>query len=225
MPISELLRGLTMMRQAGIVLAAGASSRMGFPKALLQTPDGVPLAVRQLQLLQRAGCEQAFLVLGSEAERIQQGLALYFHSVIDNRHSAMGCEFVINTDWPAGRFGSVMMGLQAAREADGVLIMPVDTVGVHVTTLQTLLKHAADFKAPALRPVYDSKPGKILWLSKAIADQLLSIHSEQREFRLDQWISDKAVPWPTDDAAILNNVNTPEEWKQVLGPSRGELKT
>ena len=110
----------------------------------------------------------------------------------------------------------MVTGLREVTEADGVLILPVDTVGVRASTLQLLLKQADGCEAPALRPVHDSKPGKILWLSRVIADRLLNVHSAQREFRLDHWIEDIAVPWPTDDAAILNNVNTPEEWRQVV---------
>ena len=114
-----------MMRHAGIVLAAGASSRMGFPKALLPTADGVPLAMRQIQLLKDSGCFKTILVLGSEAERIRKALP--------------PCESAVNPDWPSGRFGSVIAGLRTVAEADGVLILPVDTVGVRCSTLQLLL--------------------------------------------------------------------------------------
>ena len=42
-------------RPAGIVLAAGASRRMGTPKALLPTPSGLPLAAHQAARLRAAG--------------------------------------------------------------------------------------------------------------------------------------------------------------------------
>ena len=53
----------------GLVLAAGASSRMGRPKALLPTMDGRPLAVWQADRLRAAGCAEVLIVIGSHGRR------------------------------------------------------------------------------------------------------------------------------------------------------------
>ena len=62
------------MQTAGIVLAAGASQRMGRPKALLPVAAGVPLAARQADVLRAGGCEPVAVVLGAEIARIRAGL-------------------------------------------------------------------------------------------------------------------------------------------------------
>ncbi|HBA83898.1 MAG TPA: molybdopterin-guanine dinucleotide biosynthesis protein MobA [Verrucomicrobia bacterium] len=196
------------MRHAGIVLAAGASSRMGFPKALLKTADDVPLALRQIHLLQKAGCFRALVVLGCDADRIRAELP--------------EVETATNPDWPEGRFGSIVAGLQAAREADGILLLPVDTAGVREETFSSLLALADSSGASAIRPTFGGEPGKILWLSRRVADRLLELHREHREFRLDRWIRDQAESWPTEDAAILNNINTPDEWNRFVRVMEGE---
>jgi molybdenum cofactor cytidylyltransferase len=58
------------LRTGGLVLAAGAGSRIGHrPKCLLQI-DGVSLLERQLQALSLAGVTPIGVVLGHHAERI-----------------------------------------------------------------------------------------------------------------------------------------------------------
>jgi CTP:molybdopterin cytidylyltransferase MocA len=84
---------------AGLVLAAGASSRMGYPKALLPTPANVPLAVHQMRLLRAAGCPRVAVVLGAHAESIAK-------KITDG-------EVVQHPDWAKGRLTSIQAGLRA----------------------------------------------------------------------------------------------------------------
>jgi CTP:molybdopterin cytidylyltransferase MocA len=52
---------------AGLVLAAGAGSRYGMPKALARSDDGFPWLVRTIRTLADAGCSPVIVVLGAEA--------------------------------------------------------------------------------------------------------------------------------------------------------------
>lgn len=52
---------------AGLVLAAGAGTRMGRPKSLVVAPDGTPWLVRAAQLLRAVGAEPVVVALGAEA--------------------------------------------------------------------------------------------------------------------------------------------------------------
>jgi molybdenum cofactor cytidylyltransferase len=184
-------------RQAGLVLAAGASSRMGRPKALLETPDGQRLADAQAGLLARAGCDPVAIVVGSEGRHV----ASHLRSRL----------VVQNTEWERGRFSSILAGLQAVRPFDGCLILPVDTVGVRVDTLQRLVGHAESLRPAALRPFHRDQAGYVLWISTATADALLRQQPDP-QVRLDDLMARSATRLDVDDPSILNNVNTPEEW-------------
>lgn len=184
------------MRHLGIVLAAGASTRMGRPKALLPA-GGLPLARRQYELLLAGGCERAVIVLGADAERIGPAIS--------------GCRLVLNPDWPTGRFSSIRAGLLAQPDFDGYFILPVDTVGVSAETIRRVLRHAGQSASPLLRPVHGGQDGKALWLSHQAAKELCGLSITDR--RVDDLIREKAERFPVEDPALLNNINTPEAWQ------------
>ncbi|MBP8655199.1 MAG: nucleotidyltransferase family protein [Kiritimatiellae bacterium] len=180
----------------GIVLAAGASQRMGMPKALLRGADGIPLAVRQTAVLAAGGCAPVVIVLGAESERIRQELPATLR-------------VVENTRWAQGRATSVQAGIVAFPEATSFLFMPVDAVGVKPETVRAILAAAAREPAAIWRPVYQAAKGNLLWVSAAAAHELLNLPPDAR---VDDWARPQARTLAVDDPAILRNINTPAEW-------------
>lgn len=86
------------MMIAGLILAAGAGSRFGGPKALALL-HGVPLAQRAVTLLRQGGCEPAHLVLGAGAAEVEQ------------RSDLHGATIVHNPEWASGIGSSLRAGL------------------------------------------------------------------------------------------------------------------
>ena len=187
------------MKHVGMVLAAGASSRMQQPKALLAVRDGMPLAQYQHDLLRQAGCIKVTVVLGSQADFISTRLS--------------GCHVTVNPAWETGRLSSVQAGIKALQPFDGCVILPVDTVGVQVKTVIRLLEAAGHKTARAIRPVYAGDHGKVVWISGAVAEEILSI--DPHEGRLDHFLEKTAVELDVADTRILNNINTPMEWEEI----------
>ncbi|MCU0843017.1 MAG: NTP transferase domain-containing protein [Thiobacillaceae bacterium] len=192
------------MSTVGLVLAAGESRRMGQPKALLQAADGVLLAAQQAAVLRAGGCAPVGIVLGSEADTIRARLP-------------QSLTTVINPGWAQGRMTSLQAGIRAYPQATGYLFLPVDTVGVAVKTVTALLAAARAAPTGVWRPVYRGAKGNILWLSPAAGADLLALPPDAR---VDEWARSRAQELEVGDAAILCNVNTPEDWALAVSVRR-----
>lgn len=124
-------------RPTGVVLAAGASRRMGRPKGLLEV-DGVPLLRAHVDALSRAGL-RVTVVLGAHADSYLQVLP-------------EGVEVILNEGWSTTEMKhSAALGLQGKGV---VLLTPVDVPPPRSSTLAALLAGTGDAV-----PVYRGRRG------------------------------------------------------------------
>src|SRR5215217_5375229 len=109
------------MRVDGILLAAGAGTRMGKPKALVVGEDGTPWLHAALRSLQDGGCDRVTVVLGASAKEAGWLLA---------QAPSGRSRLVLAEDWAEGMGASLRAGLTdaagAAEEADAVVVTLVD---------------------------------------------------------------------------------------------------
>lgn len=194
-------------KHAGMVLAAGASSRMGRPKALLPCSERKPLALVQAELLSRSGARDIIIVLGKDAEKIAEDLG------------SSPWFYCFNPNWSSGRLSSLQAGIRVLpTSTHGVIILPVDTVGVKTETLMEILVMADQSSALAIRPYCQQQPGHVLWISYALFEDILAIPSNP-SFRFDHWIESRETRIDVMDSAILNNINTPDDWRTLASKS------
>lgn len=191
---------------AGVILAAGASSRMGHPKAMLRFADGVTLLTRQEELLRGAGCTHIFVVVGARADDIRVA------------HMDLEIHWVVNHDWEQGQFSSIQSGLsEAIRIAcDGVVLLPVDVVGVDPATIEAIIETMLrNPHLDAVVPEFEGRGGHPLALSTRFADRILAIDLASPGARLDRVLAQAAtlVRLPVCDPQTTRNVNTREEWE------------
>ena len=193
------------LRVAGLILAAGESRRMGFPKALLRYREETFLD--RLAGLFAARCSPVIVVLGAAAERIRAGGNPAGHSA---------ATFVVNPDWTRGQTTSMQCGLRAIPPAaDGVLFTLVDHPAVQAATIDALL---AGPRATLLRvPRYDGRRGHPIWFSRGIIPEFLALpetgaardvvrgHAAETEF-LD-----------VDDPGIVADIDDPEAYRGLTG--------
>jgi molybdenum cofactor cytidylyltransferase len=118
---------------AAVVLAAGASTRLGEPKQLVML-GGETLLDRAVRTAREAGCEPVVVVLGAEAERIRE------------RCDLGGAVVVVNGAWEEGMASSIRTGLRAVRVgvgavggADGLVLMTCDQPAVTAEHLLALM--------------------------------------------------------------------------------------
>jgi CTP:molybdopterin cytidylyltransferase MocA len=117
---------------AAVVLAAGASTRLGEPKQLVVI-GGETLLERAVRTARAAGCAPVVVVLGAAAERIRAACELGDAAV------------VLNHGWDEGMASSVRVGLTACcgddvgTGVDGVVLMTCDQPAVTAEHLRALM--------------------------------------------------------------------------------------
>lgn len=132
----------------GIVLAAGAGTRYGMPKALARTAEGVPWLHAVCAALRDGGCDSVFVVLGARAD---EAAALV----------PEGARVVEARDWADGLSASLRAGLDAAAGsgAEAAVIAPVDMPGLPASVVTRLLTSVTLAPDVLARATYDGQPG------------------------------------------------------------------
>lgn len=133
----------------GLLLAAGAGTRMGMPKALKVGDDGVPWLVRSVQSLREGGCHGVTVVLGAAAEDAVTHLA------------GLEVTTVLAEDWAEGMSASLRAGLQALdhqQAAEVAVISLVDLPDVSADVVRRCLDLGPQ-PATLARAAYDGRPG------------------------------------------------------------------
>jgi CTP:molybdopterin cytidylyltransferase MocA len=130
----------------GLLLAAGAGTRMGGPKALVVDEAGESWLARSVDVLHAGGCEAVTVVLGAAVDDAV--------GLLDGR----GADVVVAHDWADGMAASLRAGLRSLAPADAALVHLVDLPDVTADVVRRVLAAAAG-PATLARASYDGVPG------------------------------------------------------------------
>ncbi|SKB00759.1 molybdenum cofactor cytidylyltransferase [Agreia bicolorata] len=126
---------------AGVVLAAGAGTRFGTPKALVESADGTSWLTNAVRSLLGGGCSPVIVVLGAAADEAE---ALLRRSFSDTE----SVRVVLADDWQSGMAASLRSALAAASavapEADAVAIVTVDVPSLGSAEVRRLIAPEPD---------------------------------------------------------------------------------
>lgn len=140
----------------GLLLAAGAGSRMGQPKALVRDASGQPWLARSVGVLLDGGCDRVTVVLGASADEAERLLAEHVTGA-----AADLVDLVRASAWQAGMGVSLQTGLAAlgAGGASAVLVHLVDLPDVGAEVVARVLTEGGSAPTALARASYDGKPG------------------------------------------------------------------
>jgi len=126
---------------AAIILAAGASRRLGRAKQLVRVA-GETLLARTVRVAIEAGADPVLVVLGANRERIAEDLDF------------SGVHVVANDGWESGIAGSIRAGVEELQrlqpKAEIVLILVCDQPRLSAEHLQSLIESCRGAKEPAI---------------------------------------------------------------------------
>jgi CTP:molybdopterin cytidylyltransferase MocA len=192
-----------------LILAAGASSRMGTPKALLPL-GGRSLLAHSLACVLAGGCTHALVVVGAHALTGEPALA-------DPRVGV-----VVNTSWSLGPLSSLQAGLRAALEQHeqlaGVLVQRVEQPRVSPRTVAALLHALAEQPHAIVQPQVRGVSGHPIAWPRACFDDLLALdprHASARTLLAQPEHAARRRKLALDDEGVLDNIDTPADYANL----------
>ena len=154
---------------AAILLAAGASRRLGFPKQLLRL-DGETLLHRTARLAIAVGLSPVYVVLGSRADEIRNAL------------SDLLIEEILNAEWETGMASSLRVGIDRLRAEgrcpDRSLILVCDQTGLTEEHLRRLLTESSAHPGRMVASSYGEKIGVPAIFPATYFDDLIKIRGD-----------------------------------------------
>lgn len=188
---------------AGIILAGGASRRMGTPKALLEFENETFLD-RLIRLFAHV-CDPVIVVAGHQAEQIRAGLRQAGQAV-----------FVLNPDPERGMLSSLQCALQAVPESvEGVLFAPVDHPHLKTTTLEALVARFETASAPVTVPTYAGGHGHPVCITRPLVAELLALPSAAMASEVIHRYVAQTCYFEVDDPAVVTDIDDPAAYAEL----------
>lgn len=190
------------MSIAAIVLAAGASTRMGSPKQLLPR-GGRSLLRRAAETALRSVCEPVYVVLGARAELVRREVQDLPVRVIENPR------------WAEGMGTSVRAGVEAAvmEAPEGLVLLLCDQPLITAEMVDALVAAYRQSRPPIVAAAYNGTLGVPALFSAAVFPELLALPPAEGARRLIAARRAEVVGVPLPAGAV--DVDTPEDYQRL----------
>lgn len=191
----------------GVVLAAGRSSRMGTPKAVLPF-EGSTVVQTVVSKLYDGGCDVVRVVLGHHAGLVAP---LLLHS---------RAEIVLNSEPDRGMISSVRIGVRPEEAVVARwLVLPVDMPFISPDTVRELLSASRQAPNDVLVACCGGRRGHPILIPRGPALQVLESAERLSDLLRREGVAVKEVE--TGDPGVLRDIDTPEDLGQAPGTAAG----
>jgi molybdenum cofactor cytidylyltransferase len=189
---------------AGLILAAGESSRMGTPKATLAY-RGRTFLEWIVETLRSAGIERIVVVLGHRAWEIQ---ALVKSEAI---------EVVINPDYRSGQTSSLQTGLRALASDDpeAFLLCLVDHPAISAGTVRGIVSAFREGDAPVVIPTYHGRRGHPVLIARRLFEELLGLTRDEGADSVVRRYRPATRYVEIEDEGVVIDVDNPEDYRRL----------
>src|SRR5262245_42524983 len=200
-----------------IVLAAGASSRMGFPKAGLPLSDrGDTFVSRILRTLRAAGVPDVVVVTGAAPAAVRSAAGRVRPPV----------RFAQNDAWQGGQLTSLLTGLEprAGQSLEAALVMLVDAPFVSIATIRTVIGSWRRTRAPIVRPANGNVHGHPVIFDCALFDELRAADAHAGAKSVVRAHELEILNVTVDDPGAFLDIDTEEDYRRVMSDTRRSVE-
>ena len=200
----------------GIVLAAGASSRMGQAKAALPFGQtGETVLSRIVSTLLAGGVTEVAVVAGAHIDAVRQVMPNHERRVRLIEHPA----------WARGQLSSLIAGLDAIDGplVEAILVTPVDVPLVTPSTVAAVISAWRRTHAPIVRPSSSGtggqRHGHPVIFDRAVFAELRAADKNIGAKAVFAIHRDRVVNVEVKDSGAFEDIDTPEDYERLSGSS------
>jgi len=190
---------------AAVVLAAGASTRMGTPKLLLPLRGKSILRhITETALASRT--DAVVVVLGAHAEQLRGEV------------EGTGANVVINPDWQEGLSASIRVGVEAAsslsEDLEAVILLLADQPLVTAETIDTLIQRFRATGKAIVASAYAGTLGPPVLFARPLFLELLTLEGDRGAKEVFERYPGQIEAIPVPDGAV--DIDTQEDYRRVV---------
>jgi CTP:molybdopterin cytidylyltransferase MocA len=192
----------------GVILAAGASSRMGRPKAALPIGGrGETCLSRLARTLLAAGLPRVTVVAGADVEAVRGALPPRERRV----------RLVEHAGWARGQLSSLQAGLDAVVDEtlEAVLVALVDVPLISPDTVRALVGAWRAARAPITRPVSGPRHGHPVIFDRSVFEELRHADPAVGAKAVFAAHSGEVLDVEVRDPGAFQDLDTPEDYQAV----------
>ena len=193
------------MKIAGLLLAAGASQRLGQPKQLLQI-DGEPLIQRAARALLDGGCAPVRVVLGAAAESCRSAL------------SEFAVQITFNERYHQGMGTSIAVGIEALQQEktppEAVVVALCDQPFLDADLIAALIRQHEITNCSIIAADYGEALGPPAFFTAAHFHSLAQLNGDQGASSLFRAHADDTahIPFPQG----RTDIDTAADWRALI---------
>jgi molybdenum cofactor cytidylyltransferase len=194
---------------AGVILAAGDSTRMGSPKALLLTPRGTTFVVSIARTFAEAGIDRIFVVTGRDHDRVA--------AAVSTVQLAAPLTIVRNPDPSRGQLSSLLTAMNVAitPETEALVVTLVD---VPLLTAETVRRVVAEWRrthSAVARPAIGERHGHPVVFDRRMFEELREAPLEAGAKAVIRAHAAEVLNVSVTDEGCLVDVDTPRDYEAL----------
>jgi len=192
---------------AALILSAGASSRMGRPKALIPYRE-VTFLEHLIQVTRHPRIGVTRVVLGAGAEEIRKITKLEDPFVVLNPH------------WQKGQLSSVCAGIRSLDgiETEGIILCPVDHPLVSARLVADLVLQFYLNNKFIVLPTFNTRRGHPVIFASTLYPELLDAPADKGARAVVWAHSSDILEVPTSEEGVVLNINDPDMLRHAVEP-------
>ena len=190
---------------APVILAAGDSTRMGYPKALLPLGDEIFLT-HILRILHEAGLPKPAIVLGRTAALIQP------------RIWEWPADILINPDPDRGQLSSIQIGFSFLDpRVEAGMIWPVDQPAVSKDLIVRLTQLFIESASLVAFPSCSGRRGHPAIFHRTVFREFMEAPLMEGPRKVLFRHERESAVLPTEESACVEDIDTPEDYLALTG--------